>query len=100
MNDRTCYLYWREQLIGVITNAAYIDFPWLGGMIELAAISNDIKVAFTYFHAMVEEDTEQLPDLPIADEMWKDWFIVTPDGKKRNISPPIVDFENGDVTWR
>ncbi|PSB50148.1 hypothetical protein [Chamaesiphon polymorphus] len=100
MDDRLFHLYWHDRLIGTITNISYIDFPWLGGIIAFEELSDNVRSALEYIDAALAEDYDRLPDVEFDVDPWEGWRIVAPDGKTIRMSPPVVDFVEGTVTWR
>jgi hypothetical protein len=99
MDDGHHLLYWRDQLVGVITDVGWVDFPWAGGKIALGDMSDEIRTVLEYIDHESKTD-EGLQDWPFPDELAEHWRVVKPDGKEVEIMPPVVDFTDGVVTWR
>jgi hypothetical protein len=92
-------LYWRDQLVGVVTDVGYVDFPWAGGTIALGELSGEVRAVLEYIDR--ESKTEDgVQDWPFSDEMVDGWRIVKPDGTEVDILPPVVDFDDNSVSWR
>jgi hypothetical protein len=92
-------LYWKDQLIGTVTDVGWTDFPWAGGKIILADLSNEVREVLEYVDAESRSD-DGLQDWPFDDEMAEHWRIVKPSGEEVEIMPPVVDFVDEFVTWR
>ena len=92
-------LYWRDQLVGVVTDVGWTDFPWAGGKIMVGELSGEVRAVLEYI-GRESKTADGLQDWPFADEMAEHWRIVQPDGKEVEIMPPVVDFADGFVTWR
>jgi hypothetical protein len=98
-NSRPHSLYWKDELVGTVTDVAWVDFPWAGGKIVVAALSRDVRAALEYIERESNSD-DGLQVWPFADELSENWRIVKPDGEVVEIWPPIIDFATGFVTWR
>lgn len=92
-------LYWRSQLVGVITEAAFSDFPWMIGRFESRRVSKRLREVLEWFAAQVEAD--ELQDPPFASDLVENWVIVKPDGGRHELlMPPLIDFDMGSAEWR
>jgi hypothetical protein len=36
-------LYWRDQLVGVVTDVGWTDFSWVGGKIAVGELSDEVR---------------------------------------------------------
>jgi hypothetical protein len=99
MSDGRHLLYCGDQLVGVVTDVGWTDFPWAGGNISLAQLSAEVRAVLEYIDRESKTD-DGLQDWPFPDELAEQWRIVKPDGEEVEIMPPVVDFAEGFVTWR
>lgn len=99
MDDGKYLLYWRDQLVGVVTDVSWADFPWAGGTIAVSPLTDELRAVLEHIDRQSSTD-EGLRDWPFPDELAEDWRIVKPDGKDIEITPPVIDFAEGYVTWR
>jgi hypothetical protein len=99
MDDDRHQLYWRDQLVGVVTGVGWTDFPWAGGKFALGELSGEIRTVLEYIDRESKTD-EGVHDWPFPDEFAEHWRIVTPNGTEVEIMPPVIDFAVGHVTWR
>ncbi|MFL5338669.1 MAG: hypothetical protein ACJ8F7_00760 [Gemmataceae bacterium] len=92
-------LYWNSQLIGVITEATFSDFPWVIGRFEARRVSKRLRAVLNWFAAQAEAD--ELQDPPFAAELVEGWVIVKADGSRHELlMPPLIDFDKGYAEWR
>jgi hypothetical protein len=98
-NRNPLRLYWKDRLIGEITDASWTDFPWVGGKIKLKRLAKEMRQVLNYvFEQSRSEDG--LRDWPFVDELFWNWSILKPDGSREEIGIPIVDFADGSIEWR
>ena len=91
-------LYWRDQLIGHISEAAWSDFPWALGKVSIVSMQPELREAMEYLHR--ESYTEDgVTDWPYPEEFVWDWSIVDSDGETTEIGQPIIDFNAGEIEW-
>jgi hypothetical protein len=99
MDDGRHLLYCRNQLVGVVINIGWTDFPEVGGKIAVSQLSNEVRTALEYIDQ--ESKTEEgVHNWPFPDGLAEHWRIVKPDGTEVEIMAPVVDFADGFVTWR
>jgi hypothetical protein len=92
-------LYWKRQLVGVITDAVWSDFPWIIGRFEARRVDKRLWAVLVWFAAQAEAD--ELKDPPFDSEFVQNWSIGKPDRSRVELFlPPIVDFTEGFVEWR
>lgn len=92
-------LYWKDQLVGTITDVRWTDFPWASGRFTMGSPSKKVRAVLEYVAARVATD-DGLCDWPFSDALFDLWRIVQPNGTSVEISPPIIDFANGSIEWR
>lgn len=44
-------LYWKQQLVGVITEATWSDFPWIIGRFEARRVGKRLREVLAWFAA-------------------------------------------------
>ena len=99
MADGPLKLCWKEQLVGVITDATWSDFPWLSGRFEVRQMDEQQRQVLAWFAAQTEAD--ELEEPPFAAEWIGNWAIVKADGSRVELlAPPIIDFSKGMAEWR
>lgn len=92
-------LYWKEQLVGIITEVSFSDFPWLSGRFEPRSMSKPLQEVLDWCAAQAEAD--ELQDPPFESDLMEAWVIVKPDGSRHElILPPLIDFTEGLAEWR
>jgi hypothetical protein len=92
-------LYWKNQLVGVITESTWSDFPWIAGRFEAQPIPNLLREVLTWFASQAK--AEELQDPPFDADLVRNWAIVKPDQSRVELLlPPIVDFIKGLAEWR
>ena len=92
-------LYWNSQLVGVIAEATFSDFPWVIGRFEVRRVSKRLREVLNWFAAQAQSD--ELQDPPFASELLEGWVIVQPDGGRHDLlMPPLIDFDKGFAEWR
>ncbi|HEY1174239.1 MAG TPA: hypothetical protein VGH19_22930 [Verrucomicrobiae bacterium] len=92
-------LYWKDQCLGTISEIEWADFPWAQGRFHAGDMSGEVREVLDYI--TTQSATEDgLIDWPFAEELGEQWKIVAPDGMTKEIAPPIIDFEEGSITWR
>jgi hypothetical protein len=92
-------LYWNTQLVGVVTEAGYCDFPWVMGRFEARAVSERVREVLDWFAAQAE--AEELSDPPFDTERLDEWVIVGADGGRYELlMPPLIDLDEGTAEWR
>jgi hypothetical protein len=92
-------LYWKKQLVGVITDATWSDFPWVVGRFEVRRIGKRLRDVLTWFAEQAEADELQEP--PFDAEVIGNWAVVKPDRSRVELPlPPVVDFDRGLAEWR
>lgn len=99
MDEEKHLLYWRDQLVGIVTDVGWTDFPWAGGKVAIATLSDEVCAVLEYIDFESKTD-DGVNDWPFPDELAEHWKIVKPDGTEVEIMPPVVDFAEGFVTWR
>ncbi|MBL8799217.1 MAG: hypothetical protein JNM56_35350 [Planctomycetia bacterium] len=99
MTDEPLQLFWKDQLIGRITDAGWSDFPWMSGKVSINQIPPELREAMEYLHREATSD-DGVTDWPFPEEFAAGWRMVKPDGTAVEISQPIIDFATGDVDWR
>jgi hypothetical protein len=92
-------LYWRSQLIGVVTEAAFSDFPWVRGRFEARRVSKQVREVLDWF--AVQAKIDELQDPPFSTNRVEGWVIEQFDGSRHELlMPPLVDFDEGTAEWR
>jgi hypothetical protein len=92
-------LYWKHQLVGVIRDATFSDFPWIIGRFEARRVSKRLREVLAWFAAQAEADELQEP--PFDADLVGNWAIVKPDRSRAELLlPPLVDFNKGFAEWR
>jgi hypothetical protein len=92
-------LYWKKQLVGVITDAAVSDFPWVSGHFQPGRVAKRLREVLEWFAAQAEAD--ELRDPPFDADLVGNWAIVKPDRSRVELLlPPVVDFARGYAEWR
>jgi hypothetical protein len=92
-------LYWKKQLVGVISGATWSDFPWIVGRFETRRVSKRLRAVLEWFAAQAEADELQEP--PFDSDCVENWAIVKPDRSRVELLlPPIIDFDKGLAEWR
>ena len=91
-------LYWKELLVGQVSDAACSEHPWIVGKVELNAIPQGLRKALTYLYAQSLTD-EGVTDWPFSDEFEVDWAVVYADGSSTEICEPLINFETGQIKW-
>ncbi len=92
-------LYWKEQLVGIVTDVGWVDFPEAGGNITVGELSPEDRAVLEYIDTESKTD-DGVCDWPFAEEFAEHWRIVKPDGTNVEITPPVLDFAESFVTWR
>ena len=80
MNTGLHQLFWKDQLVGTITDVGWTDFPWAGGKFTLGQPSKELRDVLEYISKESATD-EGLHDWPFPDEMGEHWRVVKPDGR-------------------
>ncbi|MEM7345020.1 MAG: hypothetical protein AAF485_12320 [Chloroflexota bacterium] len=93
-------LYWKDQLIGVITNVGWSDFPWVGGDFTPAPMDSKLRKYLELLHNEALDDDEEPDELLFQEAFSTGWSIERPDGSKTKIFAPMVDFAEGWIEWR
>jgi len=97
--DGPLKLYWKNQLVGVIMDATWSDFPSVAGRFESRQVSQRLREVLKWFAAQAEGD--ELKDPPFEAELLENWAIVKPDRSQVELLiPPIIDFDRGLAEWR
>ena len=92
-------LYWKSQLVGVITEATFSDFPWMAGRFAARRLSTRVREVLDWVSA--QADADDLQDPPFASDRVEGWAIVNPDGDRHELlMPPLVDFDKSIAEWR
>jgi hypothetical protein len=92
-------LHWKDQLVGVISDATVSDFPWLAGKFAAKRVSKQLREVMTWFAAQAEAD--ELAEPPFGPELLEDWVIVKADGTWTVLDGvPLVDLKRGSIEWR
>ncbi len=92
-------LYWKKQLVGVITDAGWSDFPWIAGTFDARRLGKRLRAVLEWFEEQTRAD--ELAEPPFAPEWLQNWSIVKPDRSRIELlAPPLVDFARGIVQWR
>ncbi len=92
-------LYWKKQLVGVITGASWSDFPWISGKFEPRRLGKRLRALLEWFAEQAEAD--ELEEPPFEPELLENWSIVKPDRSRVDLlCPPIIDFAAGVAEWR
>jgi hypothetical protein len=99
MTDGEHQLFWREELVGIVTDVGWTDFPWAGGKITIGELSDEVRKVLEYIDCECKTEGG-LQDWPFPEEYEENWRIIKPDGTEEEISFPIVDFALSFVTWR
>jgi hypothetical protein len=92
-------LYWKDRLVGTISDVHWSDFPWLIGKIALRRLTRPLRQALEYVSSE-SNSVDGLRDWPFAEELFWNWAVLNPDGSRKEIGIPIVDFATGYVEWR
>ena len=91
-------LFWKDQLIGHITDVGWSDFPWASGKISIISMPPDLREAMEWLHKeSISEDG--VMDWPFSEDFVWGWRLEKPDGTSQEILQPIIDFGSGDVEW-
>jgi len=94
-------LYWSDQYLGDIQDPQLIDFPWLVGNFTPGQIDKQLAEVLEWFANVAEsDDDDDLLDPPFPAELTDNWYIEKPDGLREAISIPIVNRDDGTITWR
>lgn len=99
MGDDRHLLYWKDQLVGVVTGVGWTNFPWAGGRITIGKLSGEVRAALEYVDRESKSD-DGLQDWPFPEELMDHWRVVKPSGEAVEVSLPVVDFADGFVEWR
>jgi hypothetical protein len=99
MDDGRHLLYWRDQLVGVVTDVGWTDFPEVGGTFTVGQLSDEVRAVLEYIDRESKMD-DGVQDWPFPDELADHWRVVKPDGTEVEIMPPVVDFADAYVYWR
>ena len=92
-------LFWKRQRVGTITDVAG-DFPWRAGTFTPAArVSRSLRAALEWMAAAARSD-DPLPDPPFPEEVLSNWRVAAPDGQVSDTAIPVIDFDQGTITWR
>lgn len=92
-------LYWKRQLVGVITKPRWSDFPQIVGRFEARRLSKRLREVLAWFAA--QADADELQDPPFDADLVESWAIVKPDGSRVELPlPPLVDFSKRLAEWR
>jgi hypothetical protein len=92
-------LYWKKQLVGVITDVTSSDFPWNNGRFQARRMGRRLREVLEWLSTQAEAD--ELQDPPFDAELVASWAIVKPDQTRVELLlPPIVDFHKGLAEWR
>jgi hypothetical protein len=102
MSDRkivTLKLHHSGIPLGTISDL-YGDFPCISGTFS----PNDAGLGFKrFFDACTDEENDppdiggEFPDRYFDDELW---YVILPDGKRREIFLPAVHWDDMEITWR
>ena len=96
--DEPLNLYWNDSHVATVEEAAWEDFPWVSGRFVAVAVTPELRQALEWLAAIA--DADELEDPPFDSALLDGWRLGSPGGQTREVSPPIVDFESGTVTWR
>ena len=92
-------LYWNSQLVGVITEVTFSDFPWVIGRFQARRVGKRLRAVLDWFAAQAPD--EEMQDPPFAPELLEAWVVVKPDGGRHELlMPPLIDFAKGFAEWR
>ncbi|MBL8798931.1 MAG: hypothetical protein JNM56_33915 [Planctomycetia bacterium] len=99
MPKKRLSLFWKDQLVGFVSDASVSDFPWVCGKFTVCPIPKELRAALEYIHRESNTD-DGLQDWPFPEEFLDHWKIVQSDETARETSPPIIDFKKGIIDWR
>lgn len=91
-------LFWNEQRVALIEGVAWIDFPWATGRLAAFSATPELLGALEWLSRV--DEAEELEDPPFDAALLDGWHLRSPDGRDREVSAPVVDFEAGTATWR
>lgn len=91
-------LCWNGKPLGRITEIGWVDFPWAGGRFAPDQWPADLRLAIEWFSR--GQETCAGPPFADMDRFCDGWTVLDPQGKVREIGPPVVDFVAGDIEWR
>ena len=91
-------LYWKNLLVGQVSDAAWSDFPWVFGKVTIFGMPADLRDAMEYLHRESHSE-DGVCDWPFPEEFVWDWRVVDAEGESVDICQPIIDFEAGEIEW-
>jgi hypothetical protein len=78
-------LFWTDQLVGVITDAGWSDFPWASGELAVHEMPGELRSALEWATAQARSEGP-LEDPPFPGALLENWWVEKPDGSKTEIS--------------
>jgi hypothetical protein len=97
--EQALRLFWKDRLIGEVTDVGWVDFLWAGGKLVIKKLSQKLRKALEYVFAESQSE-DGLQEWPFPDELFWNWSVVKPDNTKVEIGIPIIDFTDGSIEWR
>jgi hypothetical protein len=99
MAEEPLKLFWKDRLIGQVTDAGWSDFPAATGKVSIIHMPPALREAMEWLHT--ESNSENgVTDWPFSEDFVWGWRLEKPDGTSEEISQPIIDFGNGDIDWQ
>ncbi|RUL88038.1 hypothetical protein [Tautonia sociabilis] len=74
------------------------DFPWAAGRLTAFSATSELREALEWLARMAEAD--ELEDPPFDVTLLEGWRLRSADGREREVSPPLIDFEANTAMWR
>jgi hypothetical protein len=96
----TLQLFWKDVLIGNISEPEWLDFPWAIGRFIPEQVDSEVHALLQWFHQENKKDDPDLLCAPFPDHFLENWTIVKSDGTRNEIGPPIPDFDDMTIQWR
>lgn len=97
-------LLWNDRPVGVITDWALIDWPWVGGTFTPSDFPKDLADLLTWRRQQPHDEQEEGPWEPstawFLQGHWGNWSIRFPDGRVQEVWVTRIEQAGGEIEWR
>jgi hypothetical protein len=90
-------LFCNGRLVGLITNAQWLDFPSVAGTFTPVDIDDDLRAVIEWFAAI--GDADELTEPPFPPDLLENWWLEYPNGERRHVDVPLIDVNAGRIEW-